>query len=36
MLKVSALKLVLVSICFLFWGQVAERRAIARNPAQGE
>jgi drug/metabolite transporter (DMT)-like permease len=34
-LKISALGLVLLSICFLFWGQVAERRAIARNPAQG-
>jgi len=32
LLKVVALGLVLVSIVFLFWGQVVEKRA-ARNPA---
>ena len=36
LLKVVALGLVLVSIFFLFWGQVIEKRAIARNPAEGE
>jgi drug/metabolite transporter (DMT)-like permease len=36
MLKVAALLLVLVSICFLSWGQVIENRALAGNPAEGE
>jgi multidrug transporter EmrE-like cation transporter len=35
-LKVVALGLVLVSIVFLSWGQVVERRAAAGNPAGGE
>jgi uncharacterized membrane protein len=35
-LKIAALLLVLVSICFLSWGQVVEKRARAGNPAEGE
>jgi multidrug transporter EmrE-like cation transporter len=35
-LKALALGLVLVSIVFLAWGQVIERRADAANPAGGE
>ena len=35
-LKALALGLVLVSIVFLSWGQVIERRAGAGNPAGGE
>ena len=34
--KAVALGLVLISIFFLFWGQVVERHAIVRNPAEGE
>ena len=34
-LKLIALGLVLVSIFFLSWGQVIEKRASARNPAGG-
>jgi len=34
-LKVAALALVLISIGFLFWGQVLERRATAPKTAQG-
>jgi drug/metabolite transporter (DMT)-like permease len=36
LLKVAALGLVLVSIVFLFWGQVVEKRVIGRNPAGRE
>jgi len=35
-LKVAALGLALVSIVFLSWGQVTEKRAIAGNPSKGE
>jgi multidrug transporter EmrE-like cation transporter len=35
-LKVVAFGLVLVSIFFLSWGQVIEKRAIAGTPAKGE
>jgi drug/metabolite transporter (DMT)-like permease len=35
-LKVAALLLVLVSVFFLSWGQVIEKRALAGNPAEGE
>ena len=35
-MKVVALGLVLVSIVFLAWGQVVEKRAAGRNPAGGE
>jgi len=35
-LKVVALGLVLVSIFFLAWGQVIEKRAIAGHPSKGE
>lgn len=35
-LKVVAFGLVLVSIFFLSWGQVIEKRAVASNPAEGE
>jgi len=34
--KVAALLLVLVSVFFLSWGQVIEKRALAGNPAEGE
>jgi len=36
LLKVVALGVVLVSIFFLSWGQVIEKRATVRNPAEGE
>jgi drug/metabolite transporter (DMT)-like permease len=35
-LKVAALGLALVSVFFLSWGQVIEKRAIANNPSKGE
>jgi drug/metabolite transporter (DMT)-like permease len=35
-LKVVALGLALVSIFFLAWGQVIEKRAIASNPSKGQ
>jgi len=35
-LKVAALGLVVVSICFLFWGQVIEKRAIPHKLAGRE
>ena len=35
-MKAVALGLVLVSIVFLSWGQVVEKRAAGRNPAGGE
>jgi hypothetical protein len=34
-MKAVALGLVLVSIVFLAWGQVVEKRAAERNPAGG-
>ena len=36
MLKVGALGLVLVSVLFMCWGQVIDKRAMPRNPAEGE
>jgi EamA domain-containing membrane protein RarD len=35
-LKVIAFVLALVSVFFLFWGQVVEKRALANSPAKGE